>query len=105
MISRPSMSWSVNTFTYCHIVIPVDGTKLPAHPSRMISRCVPVVTLVVIVRTTSSLQVTPPEHAGDYSESLILLPRTYQANMYEGFLSAEASPPATSTESERAVLR
>ncbi|CAN0489323.1 unnamed protein product, partial [Ectocarpus sp. 12 AP-2014] len=26
--------------------------------------------------------VTPPEHARDFSESLVLLPRTYQANLY-----------------------
>eukprot|EP00903_Cladosiphon_okamuranus_P013259 g12363.t1 len=49
--------------------------------------------------------VTPPEHAGDYTESLVLLPRTYQANHYEGLMPAGEPPTAKTTESARALLR
>lgn len=51
------------------------------------------------------LQVTPPEHAGAYTESLVLLPRTYQANLYEGLVPAELPPTTKATESMRVVLR
>lgn len=52
-------------------------------------------------------QVTPPEHAAHYSESLVLLPRTYQANLYEGLgpETGEAVHLAGSKDYERAELR
>ncbi|CAM9712143.1 unnamed protein product, partial [Ectocarpus sp. 13 AM-2016] len=46
--------------------------------------------------------VTPPEHARDFSESLVLLPRTYQANLYEGLAPVSSS---SGLEYDRAVLR
>ncbi|CBJ48372.1 UDP-N-acetylglucosamine--peptide N-acetylglucosaminyltransferase, family GT41 [Ectocarpus siliculosus] len=46
--------------------------------------------------------VTPPEHARDFSESLVLLPRTYQANLYEGLAPTSSS---SGRKHDRAVLR
>ncbi|CAM9596349.1 unnamed protein product [Ectocarpus sp. 4 AP-2014] len=46
--------------------------------------------------------VTPPEHARHFSESLVLLPRSYQANLYEGLAPISSS---SGQEYDRAVLR
>lgn len=51
------------------------------------------------------MQVIPPEHATHYSESLVLLPRTYQANLYEGIVSVEAMRTLLVKEDARATLR
>ncbi|CAM9226433.1 unnamed protein product [Hapterophycus canaliculatus] len=49
--------------------------------------------------------VTPPEHAADYSESLVLLPRTYQANLYDDLLPAIATSASPTLEPDWAALR
>lgn len=52
-----------------------------------------------------NLQVTPPEHAHHYSESLLLFPRTYQANLYQDVMTVKALKASRLSSDERMALR
>lgn len=63
-------------------------------------------------RNERNLQVIPPEHVSHYSESLVLLPRTYQTNFYEDRTWTTPSDGVTAVDSaarindtERRALR